>query len=310
MPPVRLRQSKLSNKQVQRQRTSPARGRGRRRTVQPDEAATSSDTVNVSASIMPTQMIEESQQPTQQAGESFNIPSIIEESDFNLFDISDYQPVQTVTTFDSLGGHIPLKLKQKIWEGKFIDLALLLKSAIELDNEIESKGELQIRDGKMCLVKQKTNSFLSIEKWTTAFIIFSSIMLEKYRTRTQEMLKYMRDIRIAASKSSGWYKYDEQFRLRKASDPHSSWGQINTELWLLFVNNNKTPFNPDQPHNAYNPTIKHQPRLNTPSNNYYCNLYNSGKQCRFYPNCRFKHSCKLCGGTHAAINCRKQQSKY
>lgn len=137
MPPVRLRQSKLSNKQVQRQRTSPARGRGRRRTVQPDEAATSSDTVNVSASIMPTQMIEESQQPTQQAGESFNIPSIIEESDFNLFDISDYQPVQTVTTFDSLGGHIPLKLKQKIWEGKFIDLALLLKSAIELDNEIE-----------------------------------------------------------------------------------------------------------------------------------------------------------------------------
>lgn len=68
MPPVRLRQSKLSNKQAQRQRTSPARGRGRRRTqtFEPDEATTSSDIVNVSASIMSTQ-IEEGLQPTQQA---------------------------------------------------------------------------------------------------------------------------------------------------------------------------------------------------------------------------------------------------
>lgn len=311
MPPVRLRQSKLSNKQIQSQRTSPARGRGRRRarTFQHDEATTSLDTVNVSSSIMPTQ-IEERQQPPQQAGESFNIPSVIEESDFNLFEISDYQPVQTITTFDPLGSHIPHKLKQKIWEGKFIDLALLLKSAIELANEIESKGELQIRDGKMCLVKQKTSSFLSIEKWTTAFIIFSSIMLEKYRTRAQELLKYMRDIRIAASKSSGWFKYDEQFRLRKASDPHTSWGQINTELWLLFVNNNKSPFNSDQPQISYTPPTKHLHRPNTPSNNYYCNLYNSGKQCRFYPNCRFKHSCKYCDGTHAATNCKKPQFKY
>lgn len=199
MQPVRLRQSKLSNKQVQRQRTSPARGRGRWRTqtFEPDEATTSSDSVNVSASIMSTQ-IEEGLLPPQQAGASFNIPSVVDESDFNLFDISDYQPVQTITTFDPLGGHIPPKLKQKIWEGKFIDLALLLKSAIELANEIESKGELQIREGKMGLVKQNTDSFLSIEKWTTAFIIFSSVMLEKYRTRAQELLKYMRDIRIAA----------------------------------------------------------------------------------------------------------------
>lgn len=80
-------------------------------------------------------------------------------------------------------------------------MALLLKSAIELANEIESKGELQIRDGKICLVMQKTNSFLSIEKWTTAFINFFSNMLEKYRTRAQEQLKYMRDISNAASKS-------------------------------------------------------------------------------------------------------------
>uniref|UniRef100_A0A8W8P032 C3H1-type domain-containing protein n=1 Tax=Magallana gigas TaxID=29159 RepID=A0A8W8P032_MAGGI len=85
--------------------------------------------------------------------------------------------------------------------------------------------------------------------------------------------------------------------------PHTPWGQINTELWLLFVSNDMSQLNSDQPQNPYTPPIKYQHRPNTLSNNYHCNLYNSGEQCRFYPNCRFKHSCKYCDGTHAPINC-------
>lgn len=54
--------------------------------------------------------IEEGLQPPQQAGEFFNIPSVVEESDFNLF---NYQPVQTITIFDPIGGHIPLNLSKK-----------------------------------------------------------------------------------------------------------------------------------------------------------------------------------------------------
>lgn len=42
----------------------------------------------------------------------------------------------------------------------------------------------------------------------------------------------MRDIRLAASISHGWYRYDEQYRLRKELTPESSWGIINQELWL------------------------------------------------------------------------------
>lgn len=41
------------------------------------------------------------------------------------------------------------------------------------------------------------------------------------------MLKHIRDIRIAANRSYSWYKYDEQFRLRRVSDPTMSSGEIN-----------------------------------------------------------------------------------
>lgn len=42
---------------------------------------------------------------------------------------------------DLLGGHIPRKLKFKIWVCQFIDLPLLLKSASDLNN-FESQGDL------------------------------------------------------------------------------------------------------------------------------------------------------------------------
>lgn len=93
----------------------------------------------------------------------------------------------------------------------------------------------------MCLVEHKPRTFLSIDKWTSAFIIFTIIMLEKYRSRAQELLKYMGDVRMAADRSgNGWFAYDEQFRLCKVSDQHSSWGIINSELWLIHVTNNYT----------------------------------------------------------------------
>lgn len=69
-----------------------------------------------------------------------------------------------------------------IWEGKFVDLSILLKSVREISDHLNTQGQIQVRNGTMCLVKQKPRIFLSIDKWTSAFIIFTSVMLEKYRS--------------------------------------------------------------------------------------------------------------------------------
>jgi hypothetical protein len=49
----------------------------------------------------------------------------------------------------------------------------------------------------------------------------------------------MYTIRLGAKRSAGhgWVHYDEQFMLRKALNPSSSWAVVNTELWLLYMNN-------------------------------------------------------------------------
>jgi hypothetical protein len=151
------------------------------------------------------------------------------------FAISEYQPTMIESAFDSVSAHVPLKLKNQIWEGKFIDLSLLLKSEREIDGHIETQGQIELRNGVMCLGKSNNSSYLTIDKWTSAFVIYMNVVLEKYRTRGIELLKYMRDIRMAASRSQGWFRYDEQFRLRKQANPQSSWGVINAELWLLYV---------------------------------------------------------------------------
>jgi hypothetical protein len=156
----------------------------------------------------------------------------------------------------------------------------------------------------MCFVKQKVNSQLSIEDWTSAYAVFMSVMLEKYHTPTQELIKYMRDIRIAADKSPGWQKYDEQYRLKKQSDPQSSWGIINSELWLLYTSN---PYQSQKSNLSQNQATEAnyntQNYSGAPQHIMYCNSFNSGRLCRFSHNCRYAHRCNKCGEGHPAVEC-------
>jgi hypothetical protein len=62
------------------------------------------------------------------------------------------------------------------------------------------------------------------------------VMLEKWPNKGQEYLKYMFNVRLAASRGSGtgWAAYDEQYRLRKARYPHTlKFQQDRNPRWVL-----------------------------------------------------------------------------
>ncbi|CAC5359093.1 unnamed protein product [Mytilus coruscus] len=148
----------------------------------------------------------------------------------------DQSPSHIASVFDPISSHIPVKIKEKIWNSEFIDLNILLKSTRDLVNEQNLGGELAVKGGVLSIVNQKRSPIKSIYVWTSAFMIYGSVMLEKWPNKGLEFFKYMQTVRMADSRgySGGWIQYDEQFRLRKALSPHS-WGVVDMELWLLCV---------------------------------------------------------------------------
>ena len=78
-------------------------------------------------------------------------------------------------------------------------------------------GELIIKQA------QEPVKIMDVEKWTNAFIIFSSVLIAKHPDHAQGLLKYMNSIRLGASRHQGlgWKAYDAQYRLRKSTKPLS-----------------------------------------------------------------------------------------
>ena len=196
---------------------------------------------------------------------------------------------------DEVFAHIPISLREKIWRGTFVNLALLLKGSGELDEFCTG--------GSFCLTNEGTiesrprefkNKVPNIEKWTDAFIIYMSVYIVAHKEDAPDMLKYMFNIREAAQKQGGfaWRSYDEQFRLRQENSK-MSWAVINTDLWWRCSLSS----------NSLGANNWGQSQTRPPP----CLDYNKGN-CR-WKNCRFQHICSYCNGIHPLCNCFKRQNE-
>jgi hypothetical protein len=66
------------------------------------------------------------------------------------------------------------------------------------------------------------NKIFDILTWLDAFFIYTSIYLVAHPDQAQKMLKYMANVKTAASRSHGfgWREYDRQFRIKKARNDY------------------------------------------------------------------------------------------
>ncbi|CAC5425182.1 unnamed protein product [Mytilus coruscus] len=84
----------------------------------------------------------------------------------------DQSPSHIASVFDPISSHIPVKIKEKIWNDEFIDLNILLKSTRDLVNVQNLDGELAVKGGVLSIVNQKRSPIKSIYVWTSAFMIY------------------------------------------------------------------------------------------------------------------------------------------
>ena len=149
-------------------------------------------------------------------------------------------PIQLQKASDELGCNVAHNIKQKIIAGEYIDLATLLTNSqsttIDTHKIAFVQGDLIIQP------KQQQQKNTTIELWTDAYLVFMNIYCMAHTDTFADMLKYMSVIRLGAKRSTvGWKLYDEQFRLRRAINPASSWATIDSELWLLYMHGSLTP---------------------------------------------------------------------
>lgn len=220
-----------------------------------------------------------------------NVPKISHNSDESneIFNFTGGEEALRLGAED-MSSHVPHQLCQKIWAHQYININLLLKGNVELQ-DFCSGGLLHITDKGQIETRPKTvkEKVTTIEKWTDAFLVFISIYLKKYPDKTQDLLQYMNIIREAAARtpSLSWRTYDEQFRLRQSTNPQP-WGKLNSDLWLRVMTVTSTS------------TQSESFRVSKP----HCLDFNNGF-CPYNP-CKFAHTCSNCSGSnHGRQTCFK-----
>ena len=119
------------------------------------------------------------------------------ESDSTSAPCSDTNPQNNSNKFVS--SRIPLhatvsdKKKEKIWSGEFIELSTLQ------DDDVEDLT-FNVRTGAVSTSSTQRKTFMSIEQWTDAFNIFSSVYRIKYPAEAEGLSSYMSLIRQIAGK--------------------------------------------------------------------------------------------------------------
>lgn len=197
-------------------------------------------------------------------------------------DYAQNTPQATRSVHDDISLNVSQPIRDKIVKGQYIDLGILLSNTASNSGQ---KQNLIYDQGQLTLEPVKANKISNIETWTDAMIIYISVYCSVHVTKFQELLKYMNSIRLGAKRcqGNGWYLYDQQYRLKKAQDPASSWGSMDPELWLMYM----------QPQTAQYSRVQ----------NYKCYAFNYEGFCN-KNGCFYQHSCIRCNNAHPVKHCQ------
>lgn len=226
-----------------------------------------------------------------------NMP--IEGISMNYPQIQYAEPIST-----PISAQIPHKLKKKIWRNQFVDLAALLPRSYSTNTNFSL--QLSAKSLISLVPNQAIKKIFNIESWTTAFLRFIAIYVEKFPMEAGQLLKYVEIVRDLARRSHGmsWYVYDQQFRMLRETVP-IPWGRLHTEFWVMASNlptqrATRQSFRPYRSNRSNNQTKKFLEKT--------CWNYNRRGFCGDH-SCTFQHKCGYCRGQHSAQNCSQQSRK-
>ena len=228
-----------------------------------------------------------------------------------------------------IGENLPAKQREKILAGKFVEMAALLPQ----NYTKESDTVYRITKRGIRPAKQRLSKFISLGQWNQAFGVYKSVLIEnaetlmEAKTLVKQLETYHRDINTMANQGSQWRDYDRVFRSDMAEKRSGvTFGTLRHDIMLNVANNatppqyetqrfrarrdrqsvprNRTSFRNDTVFRS-DPSFRSDVRKQGNE----CFKFNSQRGCPF-PECKFRHSCSKCGGTHPAVRCFKTGKQY
>ena len=204
-----------------------------------------------------------------------------------------------------LGAHLMASSKEKIWRGEYVEMLKLLH------RELRAKEGTKEEEYELA---RRPRVPLTIENWTSAFLIYASVYCERFPERSVALLKCMDVIRKAQITYGGyaWVHYDEEFRARLSEDADGHWGELDSDLYMHTMNAekfSKTTYTASGLPIIYRPFRGHPTQAGVGAagrgqgsmGGGACWSFNKGICTREY--CKFRHECSKCGGRHPLVQC-------
>ena len=213
---------------------------------------------------------------------------------------------------------VPQKLKEAIWEDKYIELEKLLDDEDEEEDEDEDKP-MTLVEGKpgqpvrWAKVKDK-KSIKNIAQWLSAFNVFITVYSRRFPEQTPNLMAYQNKVKSLHQKGGDYYRYDKEFRKLRAQ--HGiPWEIPYLDKWLECLRDgnkaNNKQSNTQSSFKGSNPPFRPQsnpsndkPKLQHPAG--YCYTYHNKGRCGRNP-CKFSHMCwaPSCKESHSIYSCPK-----
>lgn len=227
--------------------------------------------------------------------------------------------------FSTTAPPIPAKLANKVRSLQFVDLKDFLPDNISVFRSMEKLDSPQIASFPTS-ARPKFREVNSLLTWVTCFSTYVAILASSHPHLVQSRLAYMSIIIREARKNGGdgWKAYDTIFRQNAAEDPTADWSRLDSSLHattFIADRGSSTHFCRlccDSDHDPKDCALYQFSSGNQflPSRNSYrernqrfsnstiplCLSWNRGN-CAKAPNCRYRHVCATCPGSHPAYQC-------
>lgn len=224
------------------------------------------------------------------------------------------------------GFTLDAKIKTKIWEGEYVELASLLPQR----EDSSQRSQINVdRTHGFSITPAKPRKVQNFTEWLKAFNVYAAVYSDKYHEAAPQMFSYINRIQDMYSDQSlsgfTWRVYDEQFRKLKHLLPNLDWHLKITQVLdkAKEAANTSTRFS-NPPAQSYGATqrknfkgkgrgkVTSQAHGQSSSNKTKgstrvrgtCWNNNDGLPCAKNP-CNLRHACSSCGADgHLAKACK------